>query len=104
MIDKEKLLYDLQYVLGDTEYWGNIRRIVESQPECDKWISVNDDMPKEYFDERIEKMRSAMVLGACKFYDQKFIMCRYTINGEWERSIAGDVTHWMQLPEQPEVY
>lgn len=101
-IDKEKLLNDLQYVFGDKEYFETIKRIVENQQECDKWISVNDDMPKEYFDERTEKMRSAMVLAACKFYDQEFIMCRYTINGEWDKVIAGDVTHWMKIENPKE--
>lgn len=106
-IDKDRLLNDLAYVFGDKEYFEAIKSVVESQPECDGWISVDDDMPKETYLPLFDSNYSNYVFGYCK--RQKILTIARTINKKWiykniwgsKEKMQEDVTYWMPLPEPP---
>ena len=84
------------------------------------WISVKDRMPAEthsmfYKFYGTPKWRNAMwqeesdnVLVAITFEDgSQFVTSGYTQDGKWHTGISKmlpyTVTHWMQIPEPPEV-
>lgn len=84
------------------------------------WISVKDRMPAEthsmfYKFYGTPKWRDAMwreesdnVLVAITFEDgSQFVTSGYTQDGKWHTGISKmlpyTVTHWMQMPEPPEV-
>lgn len=84
------------------------------------WISVKDRMPAETHSMfhkfyGTEKWRNAMwreesdhVLVAITFEDgSQFVTSGYTQDGKWHTGISKmlpyTVTHWMQMPEPPEV-
>ena len=66
-----------------------------AQERFDKWISVKDDLPKEFGEPCIVYNGSSVQYGD------------YYSNGEWytpdcyESEEIRGVTHWMPLPEQP---
>lgn len=86
-IPKEK-----QYVIPARLY----DRLMElAKPQIERWHSVKDKMPEK--GERV----------LCIFWDEEFqtrIVCENTYKGDGEWYDDGSkVTHWMPLPELPEV-
>lgn len=94
--------------------------LVQLLRERERWISVKDEMPAEthsmfYKFYGTEKWRDAMwqeesdnVLVAIAFEDgSQFVTSGYTQDGKWHTGISKmlpyTVTHWMQMPEPPEV-
>ena len=91
--------------------------LLKAQPQ---WISVKDRMPAEthsmfYKFYGTPKWRDTMwreesdnVLVAIAFEDgSQFVTSGYTQDGKWHTGISKmlpyTVTHWMQMPEPPEV-
>ena len=91
--------------------------LLKEQPQ---WISVKDEMPAEthsmfYKFYGTPKWRNAMwreesdnVLVAITFEDgSQFVTSGHTQDGKWHTGISKmlpyTVTHWMPLPEPPEV-
>ena len=93
---------------------------IEHAPTIGGWISVKDRMPPELHSTFFKlygtpKWRDAMwreesdhVLVAITFEDgSRFVTSGYTQDGKWSTGISKilqyTVTHWMPLPEPPEV-
>ena len=94
--------------------------LLKEQESEAKWISVEDRMPAETHSMFFKfygtpKWRNAMwreesddVLVAITFEDgSQFVTSGYTQDGKWSTGISKilqyTVTHWMPLPEPPEV-
>ncbi len=100
---------------------ANYRTIAEFKPEPPQWISVKDMMPAEthsmffklygtpkWRNNAMWREESDDVLVAITFEDgSRFVTSGYTQDGKWSTGISKmlpyTVTHWMPLPEPPEV-
>lgn len=77
---------------GENEYIYDTNAVLDSidaQPTVSRWIPVTERLPEE----------DVNVLVA---FDDGFIATTCIIDGEWELwADAGEVTHWMPLPDAP---
>ena len=100
MIDADRLLRELT-ALSHGQVWpgwtyDGIRLLIERQPtltQPNEWVRVEERLPEE-------KQR---VIVRC---ERVGTSVGWILWGRWMTDIgphAGDVTHWMPLPEPPEV-
>lgn len=72
-----------------------------------EWISVNDKLPNETFDDLKKEYGDVMSKNALD-YGVEFLTCDETgvisVSDFWVKSQRFDegITHWMPLPEPPE--
>lgn len=122
LIDADALWHNME----TADWYNNADRdevaepLVLRSPTIGEWISVKDRMPAETHSMFFKlygtpKWRNAMwreesnhVLVAITFEDgSQFVTSGYTQDGKWSTGISKmlpyTVTHWMPLPEPPEV-
>lgn len=122
LIDADALWHNME----TADWYNNADRDEVAEPlvlrsqTIGGWISVNDEMPAETHSMFFKlygtpKWRDAMwkeesdnVLVAIAFEDgSQFVTSGYTQDGKWHTGISKmlpyTVTHWMQMPEPPEV-
>ena len=94
---------------------------IDDAPTVGEWVSVKDRMPTEthsmfyklygtpkWRNNAMWREESDHVLVAIRFEDgSQFVTSGYTQDGKWSTGISKilqyTVTHWMPLPEPPEV-
>ncbi len=121
LIDADKLIGDLHnhaFLEGDDR--EIVYSVIQQQPTFGGWISVKDRLPPELHSMWFplygtSKWKSAMwreesdhVLVTVVFDDgTRYVSMGRTHDGEWNTNISKvvhhAVTHWMPLPEPPEV-
>jgi hypothetical protein len=83
---------------NDIDQPSNVYVKVEDLP---RWISVSERLPDEHQEVLVWNGG-----GQCHNPWQGHVLCEYR-NGEWRESQQSDlfpgITHWMPLPEPPEV-
>lgn len=89
------------------------KRKAATQPKYGEWISVKDGMPEDFIDpsKDVRQIKVFVAIKAkngwtvrtqmrCKDVHSRFYGASPDIIWYWRHS-AGDVTHWMLLPELP---
>ena len=123
LIDADALWHNME----TADWYNNADRdevaepLVLHAPTIGKWISVKDRMPPElhsmwfplygtpkWRNNAMWREESDHVLVAITFEDgSQFVTSGYTQDGKWHTGISKmlpyTVTHWMPLPEPPEV-
>lgn len=90
------------------------KRIAELESQVPKWISVEDELPDTYHsydsysnDLKVSDAVVTNIGAACYCDEHDFYDAPCWIAVDWDNSEAGSliegVTHWMPLPQPPEV-
>ena len=109
---------DADYLKAGFEEDGHlspyIEQFIDACPTVGEWISVKDGLPEDFIDHSKE-VRQIKVLVAikakngwtvrtqmrCKDVHSRFYGASPDIIWYWRHFFAGDLTHWMPLPEPP---